>query len=191
MESAFLLRATRFDGSLLCERRVATLPIRIGRNALNDFALSDLGIAEFHAIVEEIGGRLCVRDLNSTQGVAVRIPPQVFPTRIPARASADLKSGGFQFALGNAALVSLFVDTSSSPPPRKTSAGQGSVLGNPSLLRGPGSTLQLPRFSEPGRRASPSSLPPTLAMDFTATVTLPRVTPPPPNFATPPPPHFA
>jgi len=179
VESVFVLRATRFDGSLLGERRVAALPIRVGRNALNDFPLLDPGIAEFHAIVEDIGGRLCVRDLNSAQGVAVRIPPQAFPTRIPARSTADLRSGGFQFALGSAALVSLFVETSSSPPLHQTIAAQGTVLGNPNLLRGPGSTLRLPRFSAPGRAATPSSLPPTLAMDASTTVALPRVTPPP------------
>jgi type VI secretion system protein ImpI len=210
VESIFVLRATRFDGSLLGERRIATLPIRIGRNALNDLPLLDPGIAEFHAIVEDIGGRLCVRDLNSPQGVGVRVPPQAFPTRIPARASADLRSGGFQFALGNAALVSLFMDTSPSRPPHKTGAAQGAVLGNPSLLRGPGSTLQLPRVSTPGRGASasslppspsplppsasppprsPSTLPPTLAMDFSTTVALPR-TPPPPTFAAPRPPSL-
>ena len=179
--TVFVLRAARFDGSPLGERRVASLPIRIGRNALNDFPITDPGIAEFHALVEDAGGRLCVRDLNSPSGVAVRVPPQVFPTRIPARVPVDLRGGGFQFALGGVALVSLFVERSSSPPLPKTMPMQGAVLGNQSLFRGPGATLQLPRFPQAARGATPSSLPPTLGMDAITTVVIPRVPSPPPD----------
>ncbi len=178
--TVFVLRAARFDGSPLGERRIASLPIRIGRNALNDCPLLDPGIAEFHALIEDSGGRLCVRDLNSAQGVAVRVPPQAFPARIPPGVPVDLKTGGFQFVLGNVALVSLFMEQNATVPPPRPPV-QGAVLGNPHLLRGPGATLNLPRASAPGRRGRPSSVPPTLGMDATTTVSIPRVATPAPS----------
>lgn len=161
------------------ERRIASLPIRIGRNALNDCPLLDPGIAEFHAIIEDAGGRLCVRDLNSAPGVAVRVPPQAFPARIPPGVPVDLKTGGFQFVLGNVALVSLFMEQNADVPPHRPPV-QGAVLGNQNLLRGPGATLNLPRAASAGRRARPSSVPPTLSMDATTTVSIPRAVVPKP-----------
>lgn len=55
------------------------LPVRIGRNDLNDLHLKAPGVSQFHAILEMQDGRLFIRDLGSKNGTAIaglgRIPP--------------------------------------------------------------------------------------------------------------------
>jgi type VI secretion system (T6SS) FHA protein/FHA domain-containing protein len=167
--TVFLLRATTFSGASICERRVWSLPIRIGRNALNDFPLIHERVAEFHALIEDSGGKLCVRDINSQHGVWVRFAPHAPPSRIPPQQLVDLAACGFQFLVGGAALVSLGFEQASDTAPRPATR-VGSVLGNQQLLRGPGGTVMLPRVQAavrptPTRPLRRSSLPPTISMD--------------------------
>jgi type VI secretion system protein ImpI len=63
----------------------AQLPIRFGRNKLNDVQLEDGGVSQFHAVLEVHGGQLAVRDVGSLNGTVVqgvgRLPPNT-PTGI-------------------------------------------------------------------------------------------------------------
>lgn len=63
----------------------AQLPIRFGRNKLNDVRLDDGGVSQFHSVLEVHGGELAVRDVGSLNGTVVqgvgRLPPNT-PTGI-------------------------------------------------------------------------------------------------------------
>lgn len=63
----------------------AQVPIRIGRNKLNDLQLEDVGVSQFHAVLELQGHQLVVRDVGSLNGTVVqgigRLPPNT-PTGI-------------------------------------------------------------------------------------------------------------
>ena len=61
MNKAYILRAYLFDGTLIHERRYAALPVRIGRNALNDFQISQMLVSGFHAMVEPADNRRMAR----------------------------------------------------------------------------------------------------------------------------------
>ena len=64
MAIVFVLRAFQLNDSVLAEQRLVSLPIRIGRNALADFQLPHGYLSDFHAVIEDIDGRLYVRDLE-------------------------------------------------------------------------------------------------------------------------------
>jgi type VI secretion system protein ImpI len=60
---------------------VPKLPVRIGRNSLNDLVLAYNFVSQFHATLALQDGRLVLRDLGSTNGVLVanqRVPPNAF-----------------------------------------------------------------------------------------------------------------
>jgi type VI secretion system protein ImpI len=66
------------NNAVLVDKSFARLPVRIGRNELNDLAVSNGYISQFHAVLDLDGGRLVVRDLGSTNGTLFggqRIPP--------------------------------------------------------------------------------------------------------------------
>ena len=172
-----------------------SLPIRIGRSALNDFQLVHERVAEFHALIEDSGGKLCVRDINSPYGVWVRFAPHAPPSRIPPQQLVDLATCGFQFLVGGGAVVSLGFEQTSDTAPRPVTR-VGSVLGNQQLLRGPGGTVLLPQAQAsarptPTRPLRRSSLPPTVSMEAyneRSNAVPPRYAPPPvaPAPSTPP-----
>lgn len=60
-------------------RAFPRLPVRIGRNPLNDLQLDEAFISQFHAVLEvDEGGQLALRDLGSRNGTMVggqRVPP--------------------------------------------------------------------------------------------------------------------
>jgi type VI secretion system protein ImpI len=57
----------------------ARLPVRIGRNPLNDLQLTEPFISQFHAVIEvDPNGQLALRDLGSRNGTMIagqRVPP--------------------------------------------------------------------------------------------------------------------
>ena len=70
MATVFVLTAFSLNGEPMGEpKRLTALPIRIGRNGLNDFVLTHGGVSSFHARIEDVDGRLCVTDLGSKNGV--------------------------------------------------------------------------------------------------------------------------
>jgi type VI secretion system protein ImpI len=124
-----ILQLQTLDNSPLGERRASSLPIRIGRNPLNVCQVSQNFISDFHAIVEEVSGRISVRDLNSKNGVFVRTSRSGAPTRVASQASVDLAAYDYEFFVGPFLRVKLeFVDTESDFPRDPRSMGPN-VLG--------------------------------------------------------------
>jgi type VI secretion system protein ImpI len=61
------------------EKTCARLPVRIGRNSLNDVCLALQFVSQFHAVIEIHEGRLLLHDLGSTNGTQLpnhgHVPP--------------------------------------------------------------------------------------------------------------------
>ena len=70
------------------------LPIRIGRNQLNDLVLDFPFVSQFHAVLEPGGRGLLLRDLGSTNGTTLRATG-----RLPANQVADLAEHQYEFAI--------------------------------------------------------------------------------------------
>jgi type VI secretion system protein ImpI len=125
----FILHLQALDNSSLGDRRAAALPIRIGRNPLNDCQVSQNFISDFHAIIEEVSGRISVRDLNSKNGIFVRTAKSGAPTRVASQAPVDLAAYDFEFFVGPFLRIKLeFVETDSDYPRDPRSVGPN-VLG--------------------------------------------------------------
>lgn len=154
MAIVFVLRAFHLNDSVLAEQRLASLPIRIGRNALADFQVRNAYLSDFHAVVEDVDGRLYVRDLNSKNGVYTHVPGQRVPIRIPAQGLFDLASCGFQFFLGASIRVSIEFEHGTAVASSRLSNATGSVLGNQAMLLESGSSgLPPPPVGAPARGA--------------------------------------
>jgi len=105
------------------------LPIRIGRNPLNDCQVSQNFISDFHAIIEEVSGRISVRDLNSKNGVFVRTSKSGAPTRVASQAPVDLAAYDYEFFVGPFLRVKLEFTESDSDFPRDPRSVGPNVLG--------------------------------------------------------------
>jgi type VI secretion system protein ImpI len=147
------------------QQQFNALPIRIGRNPLNDCKLGLNFISEFHACIEEVDGRISVRDLGSTNGVYVRSPDgQV--TRITPQTPVDLGHCHYQFLVGRLGIRVEIQEAARAEETwhRKLS---GSVLGNRSMLEGnppePFGAARGSGYAQPGA-AQPSPLPPPGAL---------------------------
>jgi type VI secretion system protein ImpI len=130
----FVLRAFRLDNSPVPSQkyRFPNLPIRIGRNPLNDFSPQHSLISSFHARIEDNDGKLCIRDLGSKNGVFVPPAAGAAPIRVDANAAVDLSAGGFRFFLGPHVVVQMeFVQEEA---PLRGSQTNGSVLGNIAMI---------------------------------------------------------
>jgi len=134
---AFVLHAYTLDNMQVEAKRhrFAGLPIRIGRNPLNDFHVPHPLVSSFHARIENVDGAICVRDLNSKNGVYVPVVPgQSGLKRINPDTPTDLSASGFQFFLGPEMRVQLSFDESPASVALRAAPGSGSVLGNPAML---------------------------------------------------------
>ncbi len=81
----------------LCKR----FPITIGRHADNDVRIAETFVSSFHAQVSETRGRLCVVDLDSTNGVEVELAPGAPRRRVPTQTPHDLEACGLEFFIGD------------------------------------------------------------------------------------------
>ena len=63
------------DGSILREHAIDRDAITIGRRHGNDIQLNDITVSGRHALVSEVGGRVYVEDLGSTNGTLVNGKP--------------------------------------------------------------------------------------------------------------------
>jgi type VI secretion system protein ImpI len=138
--TVFVLRAYTLSGQPMGEeKRITALPIRIGRNGLNDFVISHGGVSSFHARVEDIDGRLCITDLNSKNGV--RVPGQGgIPQALVPSQPCDLQPGNFQFFLGVHVRVQIGFDEMREPlEHRGPMSFTGHVVGNAGMLLDSGS----------------------------------------------------
>jgi type VI secretion system protein ImpI len=188
----FVMRAFTMDGSALAEQRLHHLPIRVGRNALADFQLKHGYVSDFHALIEDIAGRLCVRDLNSRNGVYAAFDGHA-PARVAPQSSVDLAQSGFEFFLGAHVRVCIEFEQMAAPLSARASTVAGSVLGNQAML-GSGSVPPppaLPPVPAQARSASPrpggwdpsarfisSQPPPPDLMNVAAHAPLPALGPP-------------
>ncbi|HET7538602.1 MAG TPA: type VI secretion system-associated FHA domain protein [Polyangiaceae bacterium] len=133
MAIVFVVRAFHLNEAELLKLRFYRLPIRIGRNALADFQLRQSYISDFHAVIEDIDGRLCVRDLNSKNGVYTYAPGSQLPVRLGPQAVVDLSTCNFQFFLGAQIGVAIEFEQGAAPASTRASSASGSVLGNPAF----------------------------------------------------------
>ncbi|HMI87894.1 MAG TPA: type VI secretion system-associated FHA domain protein [Polyangiaceae bacterium] len=129
MPRGFILYLQTLDNTPVGERRAPALPIRIGRNPLNDCQVSQNFISDFHAIIEEVSGRISVRDLNSKNGIFVRTSRTGAPTRVASQASVDLAAYDYEFFVGPFLRVKLEFTESDSDFPRDPRSMGPNVLG--------------------------------------------------------------
>jgi type VI secretion system protein ImpI len=141
------------------ERILHQLPVRLGRNAMNDCVVLHPFVSDFHATIEMSDGELCVRDLNSRNGLHDRNL-----SRLPAGRSIPLGALGNGFVVGRAVEVEVepfdaHVEVGERPP----ESVHGAVLGNPAALSigRPGGLPQLPPLSMgPQGLGQPAAPPP-------------------------------
>ncbi|RYZ08170.1 MAG: FHA domain-containing protein [Myxococcales bacterium] len=158
MATVFVLSAFTLNGEPMVEpKRLAALPIRIGRNALNDFVLPHGGISSFHARIDDIEGRLCITDLGSKNGVRLLSGGPTGHQLAPHQPS-DLQPSGFQFFLGVHVWIKVTFDELREPlEHRGPMSFTGHVVGNVDVLLG---TPSVP----PPAVQLPSAPPPALAL---------------------------
>ena len=133
------------------------LPVRLGRNAMNDCVITHPFVSDFHASIEMADGELCVRDLNSRNGLHDRNL-----SRLPAGRCIPLGSLGDTFVVGRAVEVEVEafeaqVEIGERPP----TSVHGAVLGNLDAMSmgRPGGLASLPPLSM-GGHAPPAPLAP-------------------------------
>ncbi|HEY0467006.1 MAG TPA: FHA domain-containing protein [Polyangiaceae bacterium] len=155
MAIVFVLRAFHLNESELLKLRLYRLPIRIGRNALADFQLRQSYISDFHALIEDIDGRLCVRDLNSKNGVYTYAAGEQLPVRLAPQAVVDLATCNFQFFLGAQIGVAIEFEQGNVPVSARASTASGSVLGNQAVLLHDSGRNSSPQFGAQGGLPAP------------------------------------
>jgi type VI secretion system protein ImpI len=162
--TAFVLTAFKVGNQPLDvpRSRFTGLPIRIGRNTLNDFAVNHPTISSFHARIEDVDGRLCAVDLGSKNGVHVQRPGSAVPQRLNPQEPVDLAPSGFQFLLGpHIHIYIAFDEIRDELESRGPGSFAGSVLGNRGmLLETPGSGHRAPSGQPPRAGGALPSLPP-------------------------------
>jgi type VI secretion system protein ImpI len=137
VQTAFILNAFTLDNAPVEVRRhkFAALPIRIGRNPLNDYQVRQLSVSSFHARIEDVDGKICIRDLGSKNGVFI---PDYYGATMPKRAAADtpidLSASGFQFFLGPQLRIQITFEQAAHSLAFRDLPASGSVLGNPAML---------------------------------------------------------
>jgi type VI secretion system protein ImpI len=183
--TVFVLSAFTLNGEPMGEpQRLAALPIRIGRNALNDFVITHGGVSSFHARIDDVDGRLCITDLASKNGVRL-LSGGSTGHQLPPNQPFDLQPGGFQFFLGvHVRLQVGFDELREQLEQRGALSFTGQVVGNAGVLLGtpsfpppavaPAPMMSPSPFNVPELAAplKPSSIPPPAGM-------LPALTGPP------------
>lgn len=163
MARAFVLHAYTLDNMQVEAKRhrFAGLPIRVGRNPLNDFHVPHPLVSSFHARIENVDGAICVRDLNSKNGVYVPgYPGQSGLKRITPDTPTDLSASSFQFFLGPEMRVQVSFDEAPASVALRAAPGSGSVLGNPAMLLEQGDAGALPPLPAPPGGGGGLPLPP-------------------------------
>jgi type VI secretion system protein ImpI len=151
--------------SVTKEYRFSKLPISIGRLSDNDVEIPSQFVSGNHARIEQVGGRLCIRDLGSRNGVVVLDGPDAL--RIPAHTPYPISPSGTELQLGNETRMHI---GSGQPPPAARAwsppTPQPSVLPTPLELSGIGDGL--PALPDVGRelRELPPLGPPSGGFDL-------------------------
>jgi type VI secretion system protein ImpI len=145
----FVLRAFGLSGAPLpaAKTQFQHLPIRIGRNPLNDFVLEFTMISSFHARIEDDNGSVCVRDLGSRNGIFLPSPSGGNPVRIAPNTSVDLGPSNLCFFLSPH--VQLRLEVFAQQAPVRNALACGTVLGNLSIASQPGLAAAIPSAPRP------------------------------------------
>jgi predicted component of type VI protein secretion system len=106
MAKEYVIRVTRDAQSQPVEYRIAQLPVGMGRDAANAVQVNSMFVSGQHARIEEVKGRLFVRDLGSRNGTQVCTPDGV-KTRVASQAPYDLSQCGNEFFLGSTVRVQI------------------------------------------------------------------------------------
>jgi predicted component of type VI protein secretion system len=147
MAWGFRIRFQSRDGAVQGERVAFGLPVRIGRNALNDCQILHGFVSDFHAALEFVNGRLAVRDLQSRNGVQTPAGEA-----IGRNGPFDITATGNTFVIGQ--FVTVHVDMFERPDDlgARFSNTNGAILGNRAVLE------SAPNARDQNRR--PSAAPP-------------------------------
>src|SRR5262245_59448079 len=121
MSREYVIVVTQDADSQPIEHRVSSLPVSMGRDAANDVQAASQFVSGFHAKLEEIKGRVFVRDLGSRNGTQV-LSPEGAKTRLAAHALFDLGQSHNEFFLGSSVRVQV-VDPTHQAVPRRPSGG--------------------------------------------------------------------
>jgi type VI secretion system protein ImpI len=199
MTQGFRVRYQAADATVQGEDVRFQLPIRLGRNPLNDCRIVDRFVSDFHAQIELVDGKLCVRDLHSKNGVF-----SSSGKRIAVDAPFELTPPEHAFLLGHLIHVQVNrFEKGRNVADERFSRSVGMVLGNQDVLR-PGNSqpvgepVPLPALSMIGAAsrvhpvaplpsASPSESPPLAASLPGLSPIQPSNVPGPPPRPTPPP----
>jgi hypothetical protein len=156
--NGFILSVFDPDLTRLVERHVQ-LPIRIGRSSLNDVSVSHRLVSEFHARVEHVGGRLCVRDLGSKNGVLLESLGSEPVRRVAAHAPVDLEPYGYEFLLSPLLRVRLRPASAEEAARPRHGRAAGNVLGSSAFApaRARTSDASAPRAGGSGASDEPRS----------------------------------
>jgi type VI secretion system protein ImpI len=152
----FVLHLFGLDNTPLGQRRAAGLPIRIGRNPLNDCQISDNFVSDFHARIEDEQGRISIRDLGSKNGIFLRSDKSRPPSRLAPQTPVDLGPYGFEFFIGPMLRVQLEIVNVDSYVDRDPKSS-GAVLGNRQIMQ-PGPSIPPP--GGPGYTPAYQPMPP-------------------------------
>jgi predicted component of type VI protein secretion system len=130
----FVLRVFAQDGAPLAvaKSQFQHLPIRIGRNPLNDFVLEFTTVSSFHARIEDCNGKLCVRDLGSTNGIFLPSTSEGKLMRIGANTNVALDPANLCFFVSPHFKVR--VEVVAQQAPMRSSLTCKSVLGNRAII---------------------------------------------------------
>jgi type VI secretion system protein ImpI len=121
------------NNSFVDQKKIAAMPIRIGRNALNNCQISHNFVSDHHARIDEAEGRLWVRDLGSKNGVYVRRDDATMPVRIAVQTPVDLGLYKNEFFVGPLLRIKVDVIEAEEEDDRGP-ASSGTVLGNRQML---------------------------------------------------------
>jgi type VI secretion system protein ImpI len=139
--------------------------VRLGRNVMNDCVIQHPFVSDFHASIEMSDGELCVRDLNSRNGLHDR-----HLSRLPAGRCVPLGPLGNGFVVGRAVEVEVEpFEAHGGVGERPPSSVHGHVLGNVAALSNfgrPNSLAPLPPLSmgvpQPGMQPGAPYQPPPM-----------------------------
>ncbi|HYP87888.1 MAG TPA: FHA domain-containing protein, partial [Polyangiaceae bacterium] len=167
MATVFVLSAFSLNGEPIADpKRLTALPIRIGRNGLNDYVIGHGGVSSFHARIDDVDGRLCVTDLASKNGVLMVSGGS--SGRIRPQHPVDLQPSEFQFFLGVNVRVQVAFDELREPLEQRGALSYtGHVLGNAGVLLGTPPNM-VPSAPPPAMRPSGSPPPMMAAMPHLA-----------------------